>query len=454
MRQFAFWRRAVYAATTQAVRIRRPGTATLIPVLVLVGLPASVTAQGSVQQFAASPDTIELTLAEAQRLARNQNPTLLAERLATGVARGELRQARAFAPNPELEFQPDVEFDRQPGLRARGTVSHYELGLTQEIEWAGQRGLRIRAAEHELDRARQTVSDAERTTHAEVTGAYYEAYAARRQLDVTRDLLQSNERLLEAVHAQLLEGGLSGLEVSLAEIEVGRARGRLLASMRESQAADIALKRLAGLTPEQPIQLSDQLPSVPEPESVSRESLLQLALERRPDLAAREAAVREAEALRALAGRETIPNVRISALAARSTDGGKPWFGVAFALPVPLWNWNRGEVAARAAVVDRAGLERQATELAVRAQVEEAYGAYLSAAEEERVYQTTVLQPAGETQQRLEIAFRAGKLNLSAVLLLRNQLLEAETGYWEAWLARRQALARLEGATAGSLSNN
>jgi hypothetical protein len=46
----------------------------------------------------------------------------------------------------------------------------------------------------------------------------------------------------------------------------------------------------------------------------------------------------------------------------------------------------------------------------------------------------------------LETAYREGELDLTSLILLRNQLLDAEVGYWEAWLARRSSFARLEAA--------
>jgi outer membrane protein TolC len=59
-----------------------------------------------------------------------------------------------------------------------------------------------------------------------------------------------------------------------------------------------------------------------------------------------------------------------------------------------------------------------------------------------------VLQPARENQQLLEKAFRAGKVGLPTLVLLRNQLLDAELGYVDAILAQRRALVALQAATA------
>jgi len=74
--------------------------------------------------------------------------------------------------------------------------------------------------------------------------------------------------------------------------------------------------------------------------------------------------------------------------------------------------------------------------------------AYRAASEETGIYETSVLEPARKNSQLLETAYRAGKLALPTLLLLRNQLLDAELGYWDAWLTRREALVQLQAAMA------
>jgi outer membrane protein TolC len=68
------------------------------------------------------------------------------------------------------------------------------------------------------------------------------------------------------------------------------------------------------------------------------------------------------------------------------------------------------------------------------------------------VYDSDVLRPTRENQALLEAAYRAGKIDLPSLLLVRNQLREAELGYWDAWLALRLARVRLEAATGISVA--
>ena len=397
--------------------------------------------RAALEQGPAAEDTLDLSLAEAQRLALRQNPAFLADQQESAIARGQLRQARVYNFNPELALDA-------PGAASAGAVGEYELSLSQEVEWAGQWGLRSGAARLGLERAEFGVRNAARSMLGDVSRAYVEALVADRRFAVLAAALELNQRLLTATRIQLREGELSVLEANLAEIEYGRARARVLAARRDATSTELELKRLAGLSAEQPVRLTDDLPGTPDPATLATDSLLAVALARRPDLAATTAALSQFEALHRLAGREAIPNLRLGVLANRDGPGDQSRLGIGIGFSLPLWNRNQGLRAERAAQMEQAALQRQATELRIRTQVINAYRSYLAASEEAQVYQTSVLQPARENQGLLETAYRAGKVNLSTLLLLRNQLLDAELGYWDAWLAHRTALIALNAATA------
>lgn len=398
-------------------------------------------------------DTLAITLHEAQRLALSTSPDFLAQRQEIEIARGELTHARTIPFNPELEFE------------ARGAVSAGALGgfdafLAQEIEVAGQRGLRIRAAASGLDRAGATVEDAARRTLAEVSYAFIHALASEQRLRVATELMELGQRLLEATRVQLREGEMSVMEANLVEIESARGRARLLAVEREVVDARIELQRLMGLPPELKVRLDADLPEPAVPANLEIDSLVALALIRRPDLAARARAEDQQTTLERLARREVIPNPKVGLFLERgeefqATGSGDPAFrpgsvriGLGVSLPIPLFQRNQGLVAQYRARIDQSRLEGQATELAVRAQVAGALAAYRLATEAADVFERDVLLPARQNQDLLDGAFEAGKISLPTLLLLRNQLLDAEFGYWDAWSAQQRALVELQSATA------
>lgn len=401
-----------------------------------------------------SADTLTITLPEAQRRALSRNPAFLAERQEIEIARGQLTQARVLALNPELEL-------RAPGAGSSGAIGEFEISLSQEIEIAGQRGLRIRAAGLGLDRAEAAVEDAARRTLADVSHAFFAALAAQQRVAVMAELLDLGQQLVDVTRIQAIEGEISVMEANLAEIEAGRARAHMLAAERDALSAQLELLERIGIPPGQEIRLEFDMREIPDPATLNPDSLITLALARRPDLTARDRAVDQHDARAGLARRERVPNPRIGLFVEREERFSNirgaalpearfesPRIGLGVSVPIPLFQRGQGITAEHLARSDQARYDRQATELAIRVQVTDAARAYRSADEEVRVFERDVLLPARVNQQLLDTAFRAGKVALPTLLLLRNQLLDVEISYWDAWLAERRALVDLQSATA------
>lgn len=392
-------------------------------------------------QGRAGVDTLRVTLAEARRLALRQNPAFLAEREERTIAAGRLRQARTYPFNPEVEVEA-------PGSISNG-LEGYEAWLWQEVEWAGQRGLRSEAAERGLASAAGAVADAARRTVADVSVAFYAALASRRRLDVAEGYLDLNTRLLEAVRIQMSEGEISAMEANFAEIEAGRARALVLGNRREATRASLELGRLLGQPPDAVTIPRETAERFTAGGALNADSLVDVALARRPDLRARVAAERRAETLTRLARRTAIPNLRIGAVLDRDPVSGSRSWGFGAALPLPLWNRNQGLVESSSAETRQATYSRRAVELRVRTEVEQAVRAYRTAVEEAEIYESDVLEPARENQALLDTAYRAGRIGLPELVLLRNQLLQAELDYWESWLMLRSAWIELQSAIGG-----
>lgn len=454
---------------------------TLVCMLLVSASLAYMGAQSSsVNRTPSRGDTLVLTAAMVQRLALTRNPAFLANRQETDIARGGLRQASTLRFNPDLSAT-------LPGVGSGGERNTIEATVLQELEIAGQRGLRVGAARIGVTRAEARVQNAARLGVSEATIAFYRALSAERRLGITRDGLHLTTRLLDAVRIQVREGEISVLESTLAEIEFGRARARVLEAERLASASLLELKRVTGLAPDAPVRLEEPTAPVPppmvigdsimldasvlprsgdrpaplaslappvtardvmlpDPTSLNVDSLVQLALSRRPDLAATAASVREFETLALLARREALPNLRVGATAERPGDGGFR-LGPAMGISLPIWNRNQGLVDERRAQVRQAQFEQQAVELRVRTDVETAVRSYRAATQEAAAFEAAVRRPARINSALLETAFRAGKIALPTLLLLRNQLLDAELGFWDAWLARQDALVQLDAAT-------
>jgi cobalt-zinc-cadmium efflux system outer membrane protein len=389
-----------------------------------------------------------LTLAEVRRRALANNPAYLAELRRLDVARADLRAAGTYPFNPQAEFE-------SLGSLTDGRVGRYEARLGQEIEWAGQRGLRTGASAAGVAATHSDLLDGTRRLLADVERAYVALAAAEERLAVSGQIESLNTRLLEAVRVELAEGEISLLEANLAEIETARARAGVLAVEREVTSAALTLGRLMGDPPDAADALdADADASLALTMPLDDDSATVAgALAARPDVRAAGAELERSTTLRTLAGREALPNLRISALADRDEANADPRFGLSLGIPIPLFDRNQGLRSRREAEAGRAELAVSATELAVRTEVADALRAYRATELELEIFRSDVLEPARLNQDLLDVAYREGKLDLSSLLLLRDQLLDAELGYWSAWERRQQAVIALRSATGSILDD-
>jgi len=358
----------------------------------------------------------------------------------TAIARGELKQASVlFRNNPSVDM-----LTGPPGT---------EIGVSQEFEVAGQRGARRAAALAGVERARAGVLDTSRIILGEVDRRFFRLAAANERATLAREGRSLNERLAAATRQQLEAGKISKLEDNLATVELGRSRARSLATQRERERFATDLRSVLGLSPRQPVAPIVDSTLTPNPRhllvDLGVDSLTSLALNRRPDLIALAATARQARALASTARREAFPNLSVRASSQRTEGSGARVLRPGVGVSLPIFNRNRGDVAARTAEARKADLEGTALVAEIRLEVARSLDAYLSASTETSLLQNTVLAPARENRRLLEIAYREGKVGLLVVLLIRNQVIDAELDYWSAWLAEREALTDLVLATGG-----
>lgn len=425
--------------------------------------PSAISAQTPTDATTAVPnatsnDTLRLTLAQVRERALQANPELRASRLDTAIARGELRQSGVLPFNPSFE------------VLGPGGGNATQPAISQELEVFGQRGVRMTAARAGYARATAEVANARRLTLGEVDRAFYRLVSAARRAQLADEVLSLNQRLSTVTQRQLAEGEISRLDFNLATVEVGRSRSRALAAHREQEEQAVELSRLIGLPRGRPIApVLDSSEHAPAPTSTTTvtpsaipgdtvrlseraltldvDSLTALALSRRPDLAAGAAAAREASARASLSRREALPNFVVRGVWQRSAGEAQGRLSPGIGITLPFFNRNQGATQAREAAATQAELMRAALTTRVRAQVASAVGAYRSAAQEVEVLESTVLAPARQNRQLLETAYREGKVGLPVLILIRNQVSDAELEYWTAWLAEREALANLAEVT-------
>ena len=389
-----------------------------------------------------------LSLQEALELARRNNPDVLAARQELEVARGRLVKARYWNPfNPEVGGQGN-----RRDFASGGRATNYGVSVSQEVEIAGQRSQRIEEAERNSTRVEALVRDRERLLEADLKRAFFAALAAERRLALQRAIENLNGRVRDAASARVRAGESPAMEANLAEIRYGQSRKETIAAETEVIAARLELKRLLGMPPEQAIEPSGELRgaarTVPLGEALTR------ALDRRPDLLAAKAELERVGAEQALTRRLRLPNPTLEGF--YQTESERPGSpdriaGGGLRIPLPVFDRKQGDLVALAAQENQARHLVDATRRTVEKEVAEALREYEAARRTVEVFEHDVLARVEENFGFIETSYREGKISLLDLVVVENDLVQAQLSYVDSLTRFRTAEADVERAVGGPL---
>jgi cobalt-zinc-cadmium efflux system outer membrane protein len=400
----------------------------------------------------------DMTLRELVRDTLERNPTLAT---AIATARASLYEA------PQVQALPD------PMVGVTGYVSSPETRVgpqrlmatvSQRLPWFGKRSLREQAALHQSEALVSAVVAHRLGLVTEVRRLAYEIAfldAYSKVVETDRDTLIHYEQLARARYASGV-----GIEQGVIKIqaEITKDDNRLLDIATRRATLEATLNALRDRPQESPIPeiaLPAETRSAP-----PLEALRARALEARPELDAAEAGVARADTLVELARKDYKPDVTLGAtyglLTGRTdlgaglmppADNGKDVFGISLSLNLPI---KRGKLDAgleeaterRLAAVER---KRDVTTMIDRALGELVERLRLTG-QQVRLFERVLIIQAEQSLQSAESGYAAGTLNSLDLLDAERVLLEVRTGTERARADHAVALARLEGAIAGPLT--
>jgi cobalt-zinc-cadmium efflux system outer membrane protein len=373
------------------------------------------------------------------RQAESSAPRLIEVAANVQAAQGLAQQAAAF-PNPQLSVQSE-NFD---GSRSFDRLSPVQntVSLSEVLEVGGKRHSRIAAGQADLEAARVAYLQSKSDFAHDLAIAYAAAEAAQARADLAAEELMRAQEDLRIARALVESGRESELRALQAQAAVANARADMEAARASAVEALIRVSTLVG---------------VPEPYTGIGPSLLKLAPTLKvPSLdpsqtapaivaarAEREAAARRVDVER----KRAISDVTVSVGSRRlaGEDANALVAGVSVALPI--FDRNRGAVAARLAELSAADARLNAARLEADANWRVAVSQARAADNRLRASEETE-STAQEAYRLSRIGYDAGRTPLIELLATRRVLIDAQLRSLDARFARIQAeatLARLTG---------
>ena len=364
-----------------------------------------------------------LTLADALRIAEAANPSFRAARNLVEIAEADAREA-ASRPNPEIAVEGEEYSIFGPTLPSFLNGQALILRMEQEIETAGRRVHRMKAADAGIEVARSEVADELRQLQLEVGKAYFQLVLAQANQATARAALEDLERVINLTEARFKVGEVAGTELRRLQVERLHFFDQVLTTeLAVTDARLVVLKLLGAADLREQFEAIDPLepPPLRSPdggliataEGVAAElnSLRRNAASIRPDLRTARLARERAEAEMDLQQARRAPNVTVAWGYRR--DFGEHAMDFEVSIPIPLFgSLNPSGVQRAFAERRRAKALERAAKITVDSELQQAINAVDSSARRVRYIDQEYLRSSRELHDLIQASYQLGETAL------------------------------------------
>ena len=422
----------------------------IIATLATLAGPAPVAAASELPPEPVIPAT--LTLGQAVALFRAHGLDLLIAEAAAEGAAGDALAAGAIQ-NPSVaggfyhSFFQDNAFESHNGW-------FVGLGDSSAIvdTLSGKRGLRRSVAEAALAAARLGRADALRTLELQVKEFYFQAVAAGAALELARETAESTTHTFDLNQIRYKSGAISEVDLSRTETAKLEAEQMVDSAALALRTAKVQLAFLLGqrhLFNDFTVDASQLRSTTPAGlQSASVGSLVERAMQTRPDLRAQESQRMRAAQSVALAHRQRFPDFGLGVQYTEQGSGNAPIMGQPSAISpptleisltgtLPLFYQQQGEI--KKAEADARTQDAQAAKLRAQvvADVENAYAGYQTAQHQVQRMEGRLLDRAQRARQLVELQYQKGAASLLEYLdaqrtyvAVKGEYIQNLTAYW------------------------
>lgn len=374
---------------------------------------------------AARAEDPQLTLQRVVDIARTRAPSTVNARARVEESRAALVGARRLATR-----NPVLEADAGPRW-SDSTSTDLQAALSVPFDLGGRRAKRVTSAGADIRREELDAVRVERETVATAVVAYYRNLHADRQLALAEERVRLAESAETTARQRQRAGDVAEFEVNLARGEVARAHSAVATARSEQFRVRAQLASVLAL-PSAAISVVGDL---------SDRSMLEAKTDNAsttPDLRVLAQEVEVARAEASLADVQKWPSLDLRVTYKHEQGADIVLGGVA--LSIPLLDRGQGEVAVARAREKRAQIEL-ATKTAQRTtQLDSARATYASAIAAVEILEGQAVPLSNENETAATASYRAGKIDINTLLLIRREALET----------RREHLDRLlDAALAG-----
>ncbi|QSB02435.1 TolC family protein [Methylomonas sp. EFPC1] len=408
---------------------------------------------------------VPISLDEALTLFYQRNLDLIAAQYNIDQSRADAMIAAAI-PNPTLGVQIS-EISNRPNMGSNATGCNHDVNVScgpaeyfsfsQLIEVAGKRGLRIQSSGFATQAAESDFRDAVRIFSNMVEDAYYDLLLAQKNRWLAQEIVEHYQTIAKANQLRMNSGDIAESDFLRVKMEAMRAQSDLdtaQAAVEQAQAGLAVILRWPNDSLH--FEAKEQWPQIQDiGQNLSKDELMNKALQQRPDLLADKQRAAQAERELELARRLKYPDVTVNAGYARDpSNNALNSFFVGVSVPVPVFDQYQGQSDKAAVALNQNQLAVEQTELSIRNDVANALATWNSADKIVQRFQSGLLDDALAVRNSAELAYSKGATGVLDFIEAQRSYKNVMRDYSQAMINRANAYYDLAKALGEDVGNN
>ncbi|MDX5348745.1 MAG: TolC family protein [Hymenobacteraceae bacterium] len=319
-------------------------------------------------------DTVEIRLAEAERLFQERNLPLLMQKTNIESAKAAVIQAKLFE-NPVLSLEQNIYNPNNHRYFDVTKSGQTIVALEQLVYLAGKRNKRVKVEELNRQLTEFDYYDLLRTLRFELRTSYLQLHYQLQAYNNLNQRTQAVQQLVTAFDGQYRKGNVPLKEITRLKALLFSLENQKLALYSEiqQQQADLRLLTQTPATTFIIPLVDDAALDRATTGNLSYSRLLHEAQENRYDLKAAETDVQRQEAMLKYQKSLAVPDIAIGGVYDRAGSFVQDYTGVTLSVPLPVFNRNQGNIKIARNEIERSKMQLQLQQQLLENEVMQAY---------------------------------------------------------------------------------
>ncbi|MGC1389832.1 MAG: TolC family protein [Bacteroidales bacterium] len=359
-----------------------------MPRIIFLLLPVCFILNNVEAQIGSKPDTVSLSLQDAENLFLKNNFDLLAAKYQINEAEAALVQAKLW-DNPNINIEQGAYNNDNKKWFDISPTGETAVIIQQLVYLAGKRDKRIKIEKLNSQIAQYQFYDLMRALRYELRTSFFEFYFLRQSLSVYDRELTALKALVDAYTLEYKKGNVPFKELArlqALQFNLENEKIDVLKNLTEKQ-GNIVL--LIGDTLSRPIKPNVDVTALDslDPASFSLEQLFDLGLSSRYDLKISEAQIQSEQMNLSLQKAMRIPDMTIGARYDKAGSYVHNYNSLSLGFDLPLWNHNQGNIRIAENKIEESKTLKNQKELEVKNDIN---NAYVQLIETDRLYKSSL----------------------------------------------------------------